>query len=89
VSNQSKPEKFRQWVLVVLDMAGSPSARQLHYVRTFKVGVDEIVLQLDDMFNVARAKFGNGTMDIAEFRWFEIVNRQAWEIEASSKDLWN
>lgn len=89
MSDQSKLEEFRRWVLSVLDLAGSSSARQLDYARASKVGVDEIVLQLGDVINVAQARFDDGSMDVKEFRWFELVSRHAWEIESSSDDLWS
>jgi hypothetical protein len=89
MSDEAKLEQFRRWALAVLNLAGSPPALQVKYARTSHVGVDEIVHQLGDVFNVAQARLADGSLDIGEFRWFDAVIRQASEIDSSSEDLWN
>ncbi|MEU6263190.1 hypothetical protein [Saccharopolyspora shandongensis] len=66
--------QFRRWVLEVLDLVSADHVLQAEYMRVSRVGADEIILQLDDVMYVARARLHDGSLTQDEFLLLQSVD---------------
>ncbi|GAB2928733.1 hypothetical protein [Streptomyces mayteni] len=80
---------FRQWVLSILDLLGAESDPQLVYMESAAVDVDELVLQFDDAFHVARARLGDGSLSSADFEYLQVINDFLAAISNDSDRVWS
>ncbi|MYW03769.1 hypothetical protein [Streptomyces sp. SID3343] len=88
MSSELDAEKFHRWILTVLDVLASPPDRQLDYLRTSHVDVDEIALQFDDAFNAARASLHADLMSRTDFERLRPVRERLDAIANDSHHLW-
>jgi len=80
--------EFRRWILAVLDGVGADSIRQIRYLRSVGVGVDELVLELDDAVVTAQAKSREGLLRNDELELIERVGDQVDAWPPSPGPLW-
>ncbi|HEX6340065.1 hypothetical protein [Umezawaea sp.] len=80
--------EFRRWILAVLDGVGADSIRQIRYLRSVGVGVDELVLELDDAVVTAQAKNREGLLGQEELRLIERVGEHVDALPPSPGPLW-
>ena len=80
--------EFRRWILAVLDGVGADSIRQIRYLRSVGVGVDELVLELDDAVVTAQAKCREGLLGNEELELIERVGDQVDALPPSPGPLW-
>jgi hypothetical protein len=79
---------FRRWILAVLDGVGADSIRQIRYLRSVGVGVDELVLELDDAVVTAQARCREGLLDKDELELIERVGDHVDAMPPSPGPLW-
>jgi hypothetical protein len=79
---------FRRWILAVLDGVGADSIRQIRYLRSVGVGVDELVLELDDAVVTAQAKCREGLLGNEELELIERVGDHVDAMPPSPGPLW-
>jgi hypothetical protein len=80
--------EFRRWILAVLADVGADSIRQIRYLRSVGVGVDELVLELDDAVVTAQAKRREGLLGDDELELIERVGDQVDALPPSPGPLW-
>ncbi len=80
--------EFRRWILAVLDGVGADSIRQVRYLRSVGVGVDELVLELDDVVVTAQAKCREGLLSQEELDHIERVGDHVDAMPPSPGPLW-
>ena len=80
--------EFRRWILAVLDGVGADSIRQIRYLRSVGVGVDELVLELDDAVVTAQAKCREGLLGQEELALIEGVGDHVDAMPPSPGPLW-
>lgn len=66
MSSEEGLAQFRSWVLGTLALLSADPSRQVEYLHRSGVNNDELVLQLDDLLHVARARLADGSMTAAE-----------------------
>lgn len=88
MSDDTKLTEFRRWILEVIALAAAPSDEQLRYARTSGVGVDEIVLQIDDAVRVSSARLRDNSMSKEEFELLQAVNERVGELSNAPGDPW-
>ncbi|WP_157868645.1 hypothetical protein [Streptomyces caatingaensis] len=62
MSNERKLAEFHLWTLAVLNLLGATPGHQAQYLQETRVGADELLLQLDDVLHVARARLSDGSL---------------------------
>jgi hypothetical protein len=78
----------RRWILAVLDGVGADSIRQIRYLRSAGIGLDELVLELDDVVVTAQAKHREGLLGKEELALIERVGDHADTLPPSPGPLW-
>ncbi|MFD7584694.1 hypothetical protein ACFV84_04580 [Kitasatospora sp. NPDC059811] len=82
-------EAVRNWVVRVVDLIGCPPARQLEYIKTERVGVDEIALQFDDVLNLVQGAVDEGSLSPEILELLLPIDSQLKEMTESKEDLWD
>jgi len=80
--------QFRRWILAVLEGVAADSIRQVRYLRSVGVGVDELVLELDDAVVTAQAKNREGRLADEELEHIERVGNHLDAMPPSPGPLW-
>lgn len=88
MTDDTRLDPFRKWTLEVLDLLGAPPDRQIDYVRSAGVDIDEIVLQFDDMLHVARARAADGTMTGDEYQVIARVHDFVSRLTSAEDSPW-
>jgi hypothetical protein len=88
MSSEKKLADFRQWVIAVLNLLGEEPVRQSEYLHRSGVGVEEILLQFDDVFQVSRARLDDGSLTQEEYALLQEVNTRADVVNSSPKSIW-
>lgn len=88
MNSEQKLAEFRQWALAVLDLLSADSGRQVAYLRASGVGADEMLLQFDDVLNVARARVADGSLNREDYLLLQSVNGNANSVSAGPVSIW-
>ncbi|MFF4185451.1 hypothetical protein ACFYZ9_19865 [Streptomyces sp. NPDC001691] len=72
----------------MLDLLSAEPDRQAAYLQASGVGVDEILLQFDDVLHVARARVIDGSLSHEEYSLLQSVNGYADSVGASPESIW-
>ena len=80
--------EFRRWILAVLDGVAADSIRQIRSLRSVGVGVDELMLELDDALVTAQAKHREGLLDDEELAILDHVGDHVDAMPPSPGPLW-
>lgn len=83
-------DRFRAWAVSVLLPLTWDAERQIRYVQQLGVGVDELALQLNDAFHLARAKNADELLDDAAYEAITAIDAQFSKMTQLNDDqLWN
>lgn len=88
MTGERKLADFRRWTLAVLDLLSAEPDRQAAYLQASGVGVDEILLQFDDVLHVARARVGDRSLSHEEYLLLQSVNGLADAVSAGPESIW-
>lgn len=79
---------FQDWALAVLGLLGAEASHQVKYLRMSGVEADEIVLQLDDLLHVARARMADGSLKNEDYLAIQAVNERADVLNSMTGSIW-
>ncbi|WNV89366.1 barstar family protein [Umezawaea sp. Da 62-37] len=79
---------FRRWILAVLDTVAADPLHQVRYLRDAGVGVDELLLELDDAVVTAQARWHDKLLLRHELNLIELVGAHVDAMTESSAPLW-
>ncbi|MGI5262307.1 hypothetical protein [Streptomyces angustmyceticus] len=88
MTEDMKLEKFRSWVLDVLELISADPGRQVDYLHESRIGSDEILLQFDDVLHVAHARLRDGSMDQDDLHLLQEVDERVDALNSEPASIW-
>lgn len=89
MTNDQKLAHFQQWTLAVLGLLSAASDRQAAYLHESGVGTDELLLQFDDVLNVARARVADGSLKQEDILLLLKVGERVDSVNAGPDSIWD
>ncbi|MEU1853607.1 hypothetical protein ABZ499_31180 [Streptomyces sp. NPDC019990] len=71
-----------------MDLLSAEPNRQAAYLQAAGVGAEEILLQLDDVLHVARARVGDRSLSHEEYLLLQSVNGRANSVSEGAEPIW-
>ena len=82
-------DRFRSWLIEVLDVLTWPADQQLDYIRGLGVGIDEMALQFDDAFRIAINKVDERSLDAETFDLLKRIDERFGVMTKQGGSVWN
>ncbi|RSS79036.1 hypothetical protein [Streptomyces sp. WAC06614] len=82
-------ERFRRWVLDVLRLLSSPPSVQLEFLKSVRVGADELLLQFDDLIRAAHGRLVFDSMNEEEYGQLQHVETFVNSVNEAGAYIWS